>query len=239
MHTQCVFPLVPPAPGAGGEDGFICPNDLLMGRSDRAPPVGQFELTTLTKKVKFMRDIVLQFWDRWSVSYFQRLVKFHKWRLKGRNARPGDIVLILDREAPKGRFTLGEITSVQMDEDKVVRKVMVRYKLKNKGDGSEYKPSADKFIERNVGGLGILVTAEDRLGNNEAVNFSNPIENDTETDGVKGNSSVKEEKLQVVRDDEFNDENSEDKNTSSSKSIRSLCKEADDFTQKQAGLPEM
>ena len=32
-----------PAPGTGGEDGFICPNDLLMGKSDRAPPVGQFE----------------------------------------------------------------------------------------------------------------------------------------------------------------------------------------------------
>ena len=68
------------------------------------------------------------------------------------------------------------------------------------------------------------------------MNFSNPIENDTETDGVKGNSSVKEEKLQVVRDDEFNDENSEDKNTSSSKSVRSLVKEADDFIQKQADV---
>ena len=76
-----------PAPGAGGEDGFICPNDLMMGRSDRAPPVGEFEPTSLTKKVKFMRDIVLQFWDRWSVSYFQRLVKFHKWRAKGQECK--------------------------------------------------------------------------------------------------------------------------------------------------------
>ena len=225
-----------PAPGAGGEDGFICPNDLMMGRSDRAPPVGEFEPTSLTKKVKFMRDIVLQFWDRWSVSYFQRLVKFHKWRLKGRNARPGDIVLILDREAPKGKFTLGEITSVQMDEDKVVRKVMVRYKLKNKGDGVEYKPSADKFMERNVRGLGLLVTAEERLENNEEVNFLNPVENDVENNAVKGNSSVKEGKQQVVRDDNLDDEDSRNKNTGSSKSIRSLIKEADDFIQKQPNI---
>ena len=55
--------------------------------------------------------------------------------------------MILNREAPKGRFTLGQITSVQVSEDNVVRKVMVRYKLKIKGDGVEYRPSADKFIE--------------------------------------------------------------------------------------------
>ena len=140
-----------------------------------------------------------------------------------RNARPGDIVLILDREAPKGRFTLGGITSVQMDEDKVVRKVMVRYKLKNKGDGSEYKPSADKFIERNVRGLGLLATAEERSGNNEETNFFNPMEDVVEIDGVKGNSSVKEEKLQVIGDDDLDDnlddENSEDENISPSKNV--------------------
>ena len=35
----------------------------------------------------------------------------------------GDIVLILDREAPKGSFTLREIVQVKTDEDKIVRKV--------------------------------------------------------------------------------------------------------------------
>ena len=123
-----------------------------------------------------------------------------------------------------------------MDEDKVVRKVMVRYKLKNKGDGVEYKPSADKFMERNVRGLGLLVTAEERLENNEEVNFSNPVENDVENDGVKGNSSMKEGKQQVVDDDDLDDENSRNRNTGPSKSVRSLIKEADDFIQKQPNV---
>ena len=78
-----------------------------------------------------MRAAVLQFWERWSVSYYQRLVKYHKWRMKTRNCKPGYVVLLLDKEAPKGKFTLGEVTSVKMDEDQIVRKVMVRYKLKN------------------------------------------------------------------------------------------------------------
>ena len=48
------------APNTDDEGGYICPNDLLMGRSDKEPPVGEFKKTSLTKKVKFMRDIVLQ-----------------------------------------------------------------------------------------------------------------------------------------------------------------------------------
>ena len=158
--------------------------------------MGPFEQSTLTKKVKFMRDIVMQFWDRWSVSYFQRLVKYHKWRRKGRNARPGDIVLILDREAPQGRFTIGEITSVKIDEDKVVRKVIVRYKLKNKGDGIEYTPSADKFLERNVRGLGLLVTAEERFENSEEVYVINPIETGDYTSPVEHNEVLENSVLE-------------------------------------------
>ena len=98
----------------------------------KEPPVGELEKMSLTKNVKFMRDIILQFWDRWSVSYLQRLVKYHKWRLNNRNAKIGDIVLILAREDSKGRFTLREFTSVKTNEDSIVRKVMVCYKLKNK-----------------------------------------------------------------------------------------------------------
>ena len=46
---------------------------------------------------------------------------------------------------------------------------------------------------------------------------------------MKGNSSVKEGKEQVVGDDDLDDKNSRNRNTGSSKSIRSLIKEADDF----------
>ena len=91
-------------------------------------------------------------------------------------------------------------------------------------------------MERNVRGLGLLVTAEERLENNEEVNFLNPVENDVENDGVKGNSSVKEGRQQVVRDDDLDAENSRNNNTGSPKSVRYLIKEADDFIQKQPNV---
>ena len=59
------------------------------------------------------------------MSYLQRLVEYHKWRLKDRNVKVGDIVLVLDHKDSKGRFTLREVTSVKTDEDDAVRKVMV------------------------------------------------------------------------------------------------------------------
>ena len=46
----------------GGEDGFICLNDLMMGGSDKKPTLVPFEVSKLTKKVAFMRSVVEQFW---------------------------------------------------------------------------------------------------------------------------------------------------------------------------------
>ena len=162
-------------PGPGGEEGFICPNDLLMGRSDKAPPIGEFESGTLTRKVEFMRSVVLQFWDRWYTSYFQRLVKYHRWKCKSRNARKGDVVLILDRES-KGKFTLGEISSTKKDPDGVVRRVMVRYQLPKSEDSK--KPAAEKILERNVRSLALILAAEERSDLESEKGINNPIEID-------------------------------------------------------------
>ena len=75
-------------------------------------------------------------------------------------------MLILDREA-KGKFTLGEISSVKVDTDQVVRKVTVRYKLNKKGEGNDYFPAADKYVERSVRGLALVLTAEERNYNSD------------------------------------------------------------------------
>ena len=162
------------SPGPGGEDGYICPNDLMMGRSDKKPALGPFEVSKLTKKVAFMRSVVEQFWDRWSTSYLQRLSQYQKWRSVKRNVKPGDVVLILDREAPKGSFTLGEIVKVKTDEDNIVRKVTLRYKIKNAGKGEDYVPAADKYVDRNVRGLALVITAEER---NDVENKLSEVQN--------------------------------------------------------------
>ena len=50
------------------------------------------------------------------------------------NVEPGDVFLLLDIEAPKGSFfSLGEIVKVNTDEDKIVKKLTLQYKIKNTG----------------------------------------------------------------------------------------------------------
>ena len=69
---------------------------------------------------------------------------------------------MLDREGPKGKFTLGLIDSVKVDPDNVVRKVTVKYKLPQKGDTLDLVPMPYKFAERNVRGLALVMTAQER-----------------------------------------------------------------------------
>ena len=147
---------------AMGEDGFICPNDIIMGRSDKAPPLGDIFDTSLTRRVSHIRRLVDEFWKKWSQSYYQSLVKYHKWRLREGNCEPGDVILVLDREGPKGKFTLGIIDSVKLDLDNVVRKVTVKYKLPQKGDTLDLTPMPYKYAERNVRGLALVITAQER-----------------------------------------------------------------------------
>ena len=108
-----------------------------------------------------IQRIISDFWSKWSSSYYQTLVKYHRWRLKTRNAEPGDVILVLDRERPKGKFTLGRISTVQTDADNIVRKVTIKYKLPQSGLNHELVPSAYKYAERNVRNLALVVTAQE------------------------------------------------------------------------------
>ena len=76
-----------------------------------------------------------------------------------RNAVPGDVVLILDKESPKGKFVIGTIDSVKEDKDKRVRKVVVKYKLRS---ATNNFGNTFKYADRNVRGLALLVKAEER-----------------------------------------------------------------------------
>ena len=214
-------------PGPGGEDGYVCPNDLMFGRSDKSPPIGPFESCSLARRLQFMRSVVMQFWDRWYTSYYQRLIKYQKWRNKSRNAKKGDIVLILDREAKKGQFTLGEIVSIKTDADNVVRKVMIRYKLKKAEDSSNYTPTADKFVERNVRGLALVLTAEERSEFKSEKFIMNPIE---------GTENIQDGKAEELFDDETVTNGEEvlkvaEEGISIPKRVKKLTEEASRFCQ--------
>ena len=116
----------------------------------------------LTKRIAHKDKIEAEFWDKWSDTYYQTLVKYHRWKLRSRNAQCGDVILVLDREGPKGKFTLGIIDSVKVDDDGRVRRVTIKYKLPQKGNTTNYQIMPYKYAERNVRGLALVTTAEER-----------------------------------------------------------------------------
>ena len=188
-----------------GEDSFICPNDILFGRSDMEPPAGVIMDTALTRRAAFKQRVIAEFWQKWSHSYYQSLVSYQKWRTLHRNAEVGDVVLILDKEVEKGKFTAGVIDTIKKDPDGVVRKVTVRYKLKQKKDDDDVKkyiPSATKYTERNVRGLALLITAEERKEtedlNIDELRFRFPKKTEVE----ERNSESDDEKKETDNDDD-------------------------------------
>ena len=100
MHVLCIC--------------FLCPNDVLLGRSDRDPPDVVVADMSLTKRAVYKQKIMSEYWEKWSTSYYQSLMKYSKWKYKSRNAEPGDVVMILDKEHSKGKFALGVVDSVKI-----------------------------------------------------------------------------------------------------------------------------
>ena len=145
---------------------------------------------------------MLEFWAKWSFAYYHTLVKYNRWRLKYRNCEPGDVVLILDKESPKGKLVLGLIDTVKIDSDQVVRKVTVKYKLPQSGDDLELKHLKYKYGERNVRGLALLVTAQERK--NIEVNGNIDIDQVRFQDISEDDDSQDDEK---PSDDEINPSN--------------------------------
>lgn len=146
-----------------GEDGFICPNDILFGRSTKDPPALDFENCNLAQRSAQQQKVMAEFWEQWSTSYLQGLHRYQRWTKGERNLKPGDLVLVLDKEVFPGKFLTGEVTSVVVANDNKVRRVDVQYKLHpDDGKSTAIKTRKFRHFERSPHGLALLLSIEER-----------------------------------------------------------------------------
>ena len=110
------------------DDGaYICPNDMLLGRTTSQVPQGPFKETQNPRhRVEFVQRIVDSFWKRWNRDVFPTLVPRRKWRVERRNVRIGDVVTVADENAVRGSWAMGRITDVFPGADGKVRNVKVK-----------------------------------------------------------------------------------------------------------------
>ena len=110
------------------DDGtYLCPNDLLLGRSTAEVPQGLFKPTKNPRdRVEFVQRLVDSFWKRWSRDVFPSLVPRKKWRADRRNVQVNDMVMYAEDNAVRGKWTLGRIIEVYPGEYGRTRNVKVK-----------------------------------------------------------------------------------------------------------------
>ena len=116
-------------PSSPDDGTYLCPNDLLLGRSTNHVPQGPFDNRAKMKhRIDFIEEIVGNFWKRWSREVFPNLVIEPKWHVERRNLQVGDVVMIQDSNAFRSDWKLGVVEKVLDSKDGRVRNVDVKYK---------------------------------------------------------------------------------------------------------------
>ena len=114
-------------PNDPDDRAYICPNNMLLGRTTSLVSQGPFKETRNPRhRVEFVQRIVDSFWKRWNRDVFPTLVPKRKWREERRNVRIGDVVTVADENAVRGSEAMGRITDVFPGADGKVRKVKVK-----------------------------------------------------------------------------------------------------------------
>ena len=148
------------------DDKYLCPNDLLLGRSTSRIPNGPFaQSTDPRRRFEFVQMVTDNFWKKWTRDYFPSLLIQQKWHTAHRNLKVGDVVLIQDSNLIRSQWKLGKVSNTFEGQDGKVRKVQVQYKNPKPGEPVlKYDGRGYVTIERPVNKLIVLLpNDENRL----------------------------------------------------------------------------
>ena len=108
----------------------LTPNHLLLMKDNSPLPPDIFQESDLYvrrrwRQVQYLSDI---FWKRWSKEYLHTLQTRQKWTKPMRDAKCGDIVLVMEENLPRNQWCLGRIQEVVHSTDGHVRRVSLKVK---------------------------------------------------------------------------------------------------------------
>ena len=151
------------------QGSYLCPNDLLLGRTKASAPVGLWhECGNERRRLDVINQIVRHFQTKWVQQYFPSLIIRKKWHTESRNLCVGDIVIVQpDKKEFHGHWKLAQVCAIKEGRDQKVRSVTLRYK--QQGHGKMYKGVEDTVIERSVHRLVLVLPVEEQSVNKEEV----------------------------------------------------------------------
>ena len=105
----------------------LTPSKLLLLHSNACVPPGVFlDKDRYNKRWRQAQLLANTFWKRWLKEYIPTLQRRQKWLLPKKNLAVKDLVLLVDKDKPRGRWPLGVVEEVFSDEKGIVQRVMVR-----------------------------------------------------------------------------------------------------------------
>ena len=148
-------------PGVDIELGsYLCPNDLLLGRTSIKAPVDKYMTENgIKNRLEFIERVTNGFWRKWQRDYFPTLLIRQKWHVDKRNVCEGDIVIIQDANSIRGHWRLVQVVAIEASRDGKVRDVTLRHKPQK--PGNNYVGQRDVCIKRSVHRLIVLLPIED------------------------------------------------------------------------------
>ncbi|XP_072020456.1 uncharacterized protein [Amphiura filiformis] len=116
------------APGEVSDLEPLTPNHLLQLKSDMIlPPAAAGKLSQYAKRrwrqVQYLADL---FWRRWIKEYLPQLQQRQKWIHPQRNAKVGDVVMVVNESTPRNVWPLGRVIETLPASDGLVRRVRVK-----------------------------------------------------------------------------------------------------------------
>lgn len=93
-----------------------------------SPPPGIFEKEDLYcrrqwRQAQFLANL---FWKRWIKEYLPTLQERKKWNEPKENLKVGDVVLLMDKNFPRGQWPLARVLEVFTSDDGLVRSAVVK-----------------------------------------------------------------------------------------------------------------
>lgn len=107
----------------------LTPNHLLMLQGQASVSIGRFADVDLYKrKWRCVQYLAQQYWTRWIREYIPELQKRQKWLKVQRNVKPGDVVLVVAENTPRGIWPMGRVIQTKQGADGLVREAKVKTK---------------------------------------------------------------------------------------------------------------
>ena len=125
--TACVNsrPLWPPSEGDLHLPPISC-NDLLRpGGLDRNPETLSLVYNP-RRRYTYIQEVMDEWWKYWIDHFVPNLQMRNKWFKKRENLKVGNLVLVVDKLLPRGRWRMGVVDDVYPGKDGLVRSVKVR-----------------------------------------------------------------------------------------------------------------